>query len=354
MQKKELKEMIYFITKGLQDWKKNNWREVPNSLYRGQQLFIKHAVHSGKVPNNLFDFIKLLHQPMETWGIPSLSAILPDDAPFLVEDFGMSIDIEDFLEEYDSPEEFDQSAMKEILRYCRSSNLDEEYRQVRSFVSTPKNAVLTYVQLRTKMFSIKDSELQRLLDKCYEQVPHPIGNYRKCPHCGWTVSFVKGKWMCNKEQICKRFRSFEHLEVYNFAEDEVVYRIRPGIQRYVLLPGMMEEILYKSLKSYDPILYPNIDEFDIRIHVNGKVINLDMKDYRSPKMLANTFNNKPLRELEKYCENAFIIIPNYRLQIDATYKDLICAALNKEVKKFVRVMTERELLKRLKEGNLCQ
>ena len=346
--------MIYFITKGLTDWKKNDWKVVPDSFYKGQLLFIKYAIHSNISPNNLYDFITLLHKPVKTWGIVGLEKILSNDATFLVEGFDISIDIEDFLEEYESPEEFDQSVMKEILQYCRQYNLDEEYRSVRSLVSMPNNAVLTYVQLRTKMLMIKDKGLQQLLEKCYEQIPQHIGNYKKCPHCGWTVSFIKGKWVCNKEQICGNFQSFEHLESYSFLENEQVYRIRPGIQRYVLLTGMIEGNLYKRLKDFDAILYPNIDEFDIRIGVNGTMVDLDVKDYRSPKMLANTFNNKSVRVLKKYHENAFIVIPNYRLQMNPNYKELLCSSLNKEVEAFIRIITERELFKQLKEGTLCR
>ena len=190
--------------------------------------------------------------------------------------------------------------MKEILHYCRKYDLDEEYRKVRSIVASPDNAVLTYVRLRSILFSIKDTTLKQLLEKCYEQVPHSVDNYKKCPYCGWTVSFVKGRWRCNKEQICGYFQSFERLEAYGFSKDEMVYRVRPGIQRYVLLIGMIEEKICKRLKGYNAILYPNIDEFDIRINVNDTIIDLDVKDYRSPKMLANAFNNKDVRDLEKY------------------------------------------------------
>lgn len=353
LQTREVKEMIYSIAKGLAQWEKKGWTEIPETLYKGQLLFMKNSLHSNMPPNNVFDLIKLLHEPAEKWGVAGVENFISGDSTFLVEGFGLSIDIEDFLEEYISPEEFDQSVMKEILHYCRKYGLDEGYRKVRSIVASPDNAVLTYVRLRSILFSIKDNTLKQLLEKCYEQVPHSVDNYKKCPYCGWTVSFVKGRWRCSKEQICGYFQSFERLEAYGFSKDEMVYRVRPGIQRYVLLTGMIEENICKRLKGYDAILYPNIDEFDIRINVNDTLIDLDVKDYRSPKMLANAFNNKDVRDLEKYHKNAYIIIPNYRLKKNSNYKELLCSSLNKEASSYIQIMTERELFNCLKEGTVC-
>ncbi|PER25006.1 restriction endonuclease-related protein [Bacillus cereus] len=353
MQTKEIKEMIYSIAKGLAQWEEKGWTEIPETLYKGHLLFMKNALQSNMHPNNVFDLIKLLHEPVEKWGIDGIEKLLPSDSTFLVEGFGLSIDIEDFLEEYTSPEEFDQSVMKEILQYCRDNGLDEEYRKIRSILASPDNAVLTYVRLRSMLYSIKDNTLKQLLENCYEEVPHSIDNYKKCPYCGWTVSFIKGRWRCNKEQICGHFQSFERLETYEFSKDETVYRVRPGIQRYVSLTGMIEEKIWNRLKEYDAVLYPDIDEFDIRINVNDTLIDLDVKDYRSPRMLANAFNDKNSRQLQKYHKNSYIIIPNYRLKMNPNYKELVCSSLNKESSAYIQIMTERELFKCLKEGTLC-
>nr|WP_254865046.1 hypothetical protein [Bacillus cereus] len=353
LQTREIKEMIYSIAKGLAQWEKKGWIEIPEMLYKGHLLFMKNSLSSNMPPNNVFDLIKLLHEPVEKWGMDGIEKLLPSDSTFLVEGFGLSIDIEDFLEEYTSPEEFDQSVMKEILQYCREYGLDEEYRKIRSIVASPANAVLTYVRLRSTLYSIKDNTLKQLLETCYEEVPHSIDNYKKCPHCGWTVAFIKGSWRCNKEQICEHFQSFERLEAYKFSEGEVLYRVRPGIQRYVLLTGIIEEKICKRLKEHDAVLYPDIDEFDIRINVNDTLIDLDVKDYRSPRILANAFNDKSSRQLEKYHKNSYIIIPNYRLKMNPNYKELLCSSLSKEVSCYIQIMTERELFKCLKEGTLC-
>ncbi|MFY0217238.1 hypothetical protein [Bacillus cereus] len=353
MQTREIKEMIYYIAKGLVQWETKGWTEIPKTLYKGHLLFMKNTLQSNTPPNNVFDLIKLLHEPVEKWGMDGVEKLLPSDSTFLVEGFGLSIDIEDFLEEYMSPEEFDQSVMKEILQYCRKYGLDEEYRKIRSIVANPNNAVLTYVRLRRILSLVEDDKLKEWLQKCYEEVPHNIDNYKKCPHCGWTVSFIKGSWRCNKEQICGHFQSFERLEAYKFSEGESVYRIRPGIQRYVLLTGIIEEKMCKRLKGYDAVLYPNIDEFDIRINVNDTLIDLDVKDYRSPKMLANAFNDKNSSQLKKYHRNSYIIIPNYRLKMNPNYKELVCSSLSKESSVYIQIMTERELFKCLKEETLC-
>ncbi|XKK18643.1 hypothetical protein HFP67_20155 [Bacillus sp. CB102A.1] len=67
MQTREIKEMIYSIAKGLAQWEKKVWTEIPETLHKGHLLFMKNALQSNTPPNNVFDLIKLLHEPVEKW-----------------------------------------------------------------------------------------------------------------------------------------------------------------------------------------------------------------------------------------------------------------------------------------------
>ncbi|UOY92510.1 hypothetical protein MUG87_19195 [Ectobacillus sp. JY-23] len=345
----ELKEMLYLIARGIQDWKKN-WMHVPDSFYKGHSLFIKHCfLSNNRHPNNLYDFIHLLHRPSAEWGIPALAEVFPNDASFLSEGFGFSIEADDFLEEYENPQEFDQSVMKEILLYCREQGLDEEYRKARSFLSQPENAVLTYYNLVKKLNVFENLKVKEHVFSCYEILANSLGNYRQCPHCGWTLSLIKGQWKCNKEYLCEYFQSNANLKEFSFMESEKVYRLRAGIQRYVLLTGIFEENLYQRLRQYDAILYPDIDQFDIQVQAGEKAINIDMKDYKSPKTLANVFNNKSNHDLEKYSYDVYIVIPDYRKQLNSRYVEQFYAHLQQVKHKYIKLMTERQLLRKLKE-----
>jgi len=348
----EFKKMLFLIYKGLKHWELLKWGKVPASLYEGQMLMIKSMVLSNRQPpTNLYDFIQLLYKPFESWGIKAMKDLFPLDASFLIEGYGVSAEIEDFIDMYISPEENDQSVVKQILIYCREGDLDNEYRTVRLLLSNKKNAVITAFKLKQLLDTIKDETLRQMVKKCYEEILQPIQNYRKCPHCGWTLSYQNGRWLCNKESICRYFTSFERLERFsNEYEDSRVYRLIPGIQRYTLLTGIIENEIFMKLKKYDSIIYPEIDRYDIAITTGGRTIHIDVKDYKSPVMLAHFFNEKPQNELEKYQENVFVLVPNYRVKQQPGYITQFKKKLDETAKPYIQIISERDFYKSLKEG----
>jgi hypothetical protein len=349
----DLKRMIYLIDRGLKGWEKSQWKKVPQSLYEGHMLLIKHMyLSNNQAPTNLYDFMQFLHKSFESWQIDSLEQIFPLDASFLVDGYGVSGEIEDFIEMFISPEEDQQSTIKQILLYCRAHKLDEEYREVRSLLTDRSHVVLSAFKLKQLLNKVKDKNLRQLVDKCYEEIPQPIQNYRKCPHCGWTLTFKGGHWLCNKEDSCRYFASFETLEKFTYDSETRVYRLTPGVQKYTLLTGIIEQKIFQKLSAYSPILYPEIDQYDIAITVDEKPIYLDVKDYKSPLMLANFFNKKPKNELKKYEQSALIVIPNYRIQQLPSYVELFYSKLEKDVTEYIRIISERDLYKRLKEESL--
>lgn len=46
LQIREIKEMIYFIAKGLEQWEEKGWTEIPETLHKGHLLFMKNTLQS--------------------------------------------------------------------------------------------------------------------------------------------------------------------------------------------------------------------------------------------------------------------------------------------------------------------
>ena len=60
----------------------NGWTEIPDTLHKGHLLFMKNTLQSNMPPNNIFDLIKLLHEPVEKWGMEGIEQLLPGDSTF--------------------------------------------------------------------------------------------------------------------------------------------------------------------------------------------------------------------------------------------------------------------------------
>ncbi|MFN7249553.1 MAG: hypothetical protein ACK4M9_01980 [Anaerobacillus sp.] len=350
--KRELREMLFCLIEGIKQWEKD-YTKVPDKLYKGHMLYMKHkAMINSNIPNNLFDLIKLLKKPSSEWGIPQLEDIFSPEAR-LIEPFnGITTEAEEFIHSYQSLDETDQSVMRNIFGICREQELDNEYRFIRTFLSNSANAVINSFSLAKILAENLESQaLRQLVYECYEALPEPVSNYRKCPHCGWTLQYRNGNWFCNKENVCHKIESFEHTPMFSFNETDKVYRLTSGIQRYILLPGL-QEIRFSNLldkKGYQVTTYPDIDMYDIRINLPEKIIDLDMKDYKSTSILADYFNQLPVSQLEKYHSNSFIVIPSYRIKFSPAYIKIVNSRLDESVKRHVRILSENQVIKLLKE-----
>lgn len=349
---RELREMLFCLIEGIKQWEKD-FTKVPDNLYKGHMLFMKHkALADSNIPNNLFDLIKTIKKPSYEWGIPQLNSLFSSDAALIEPGYGLTIEADDFIEAYQSLDEADQSIMRKILVFCRVQQLDKEYRFIRTFLSKSENAVIDSFSLNQHLhFNLENSELKELVFECYEELPESINNYRKCPHCGWTLQFRDGKWSCNKENVCRFIESFESVSNFPYSESVKVYRMTSGIQRYILLPGIQEITFANRLEKqgYKVETYPEVDMYDIRVETQRDIIDLDIKDYQSASILSDYFNQLPINQLEKYHANSFIIIPSYRLKISPAFIDLVQSKLDKNVKEYIRIFSENQMMKRLKE-----
>ncbi|MFS0555058.1 hypothetical protein [Brevibacillus sp. 179-C9.3 HS] len=347
----KIQNMLYYIISGLQKWP-NNYAQIPDELHKGMLMFIQEAARSGgEVPTDLNRLIQILHKPSNEWGIQGLIEYYPGEAPMIEEFIGITPDAEDFINTYISPDEAQQRNMFAILQFCRdeSRKLQTEYTQIRTFLSKPQNAVLSSFQLAQFAESFRDSELSTLVRQCFEEVTPFLVNYRKCPHCGWTLEYKHDQWRCNKENICKSLSDWKMVDQFDF-KNERVYRLLPGIQRYVLLPGISETKLavYLKRKGYRVELFPNVDEYDLAVSLNNNRIFLDVKDFKDPRTLANFFNQKSPMYLEKYGHQVYVVIPRYRNELFPFYGKRASVLLKEDTKKFIRIIMENEVEKMLK------
>jgi len=347
----KIQDMLYSLITGLQKWP-NNYAEIPEELHKGMLMFIQEAARSGsEIPADLHRLLQILHKASIEWGVQGLLEYYSGEASLIEEFIGITPDAEDFINTYISPDEAQQRNMFAILKFCRdeSRDLQAEYTQIRTFISQPQNAVLSSFQFAQFTESFRDRELSTLVRQCYEEVTLNLLNYRKCPHCGWTLEHKQDRWRCNKENICHSLADFERVDQFDF-KNERVYRLLPGIQRYVLLPGIPEMKLADFLKrkGYGVELYPNIDEYDLAVSLNNNKIFFDVKDFKDPRTLANFFNQKSLSYLEKYGRQVYVVIPKYRNDLFPSYSKRAMLLLKEDSKKFMNIIMENEVEKMLK------
>lgn len=342
--------LLSLIT-GINKWQ-GNYGKIPDELYKGMLLFIEQtAASTDQPPVDLYHLLKILHRPSKEWGIPDLQDYYPEDAPLLEEFIGLTPDADEFLNRYVSPQDAEQQTMYEILMYCREEyrQLQQEYGRIRTFLSNPQNAVVTSFQLSQFADTFLDIQLTNLIKQCYEEITPMMANFRKCPHCGWTLEYKNDRWRCNKEDICHLLADFELISSFDFGRERVL-RLIPGIQRFVLLPGISELRIAERLirKGYQVELYPNVDEYDLLVSEDGKTIFLDVKDFRDPRTLANFFNHQSPAYLEKYKNKCLIVVPNYRSQLFASYRERSMNLLNEIAREYIEMIMEKEIESTLK------
>lgn len=334
-------KMLYFLTRGFKRWEEEK-DKIPYDVKIGHGLLVEACAKSGTLPpTDLPSLVRLLMKPSEQWGITGIETVYPLDAPLLDKFTGVSYEADDFVEIYVSPEENDQSIMKEILLYCREKELDSNYRKIRMFLSDPVNAVISGRSLWKLKDEILDETLQSLVNQCYEKV-ESLKNYKKCPHCSWTLVEKDGNWRCNKDVTCRSLANFTAVDAFD-VDANLYYRLTPGIQKYTLLPGMAESKIAKRLKkkSYQLTMYPEVDKADIEVFLAGTSVQLDVKDYQNPCQLAQyLIKNEPQ-------ENCWYVIPSYHERIYKGYAKRVQNQLQNAGYTNIKVVMENNLIKEL-------
>ncbi|WP_195575449.1 hypothetical protein [Paenibacillus sp. 1001270B_150601_E10] len=339
-------DMLFHLITGIEKWQ-SDYGLIPDELYMGMLMFI-HLSAEGNLdpPVDLHHLLRILHKPSREWGIPGLENDYPENAPLLEEAIGLVADADEFMNRFISPQDAEQQNMYEILKYCREDGrqLQAEYTAIRTFLSDTQHAVIAARELNNFVENFQDSELIKLIRCCYQEVTQELPNFRKCPHCGWTMEHKQDRWRCNKENICRHFADMEMFESFDFGKQRV-FRLIPGIQRFVLLPGISELRIAHRLrkKGYTVEMYPRVDTVDLSVSKEDKEFFLDVKDFKDPRILANFFNGQATSYLEKYKEQCVIVIPQYRNVLFREYKKRAQMYLNEKARDYIRIVMENEV-----------
>lgn len=341
-----VRDCLLNVIAGLEQWGKE-LSEPPALLRKGHMQFVRLLLLKGKeAPIDLHSLIQLLQKPAEEWGI-LVAGIYPQESPLLITNLGLSPDAREFIFMHDSPEEAQAQEIVEILRYCRGTMpmLEEKYRKLREFLIT--NPVVSAYRLMEFGLELKDRELMTRLSRCYEEITDDVERYRICPRCGWTLEFRNDHWQCGTEDLCGKLASRGTLK--KWETQEPMHRLRYGIYRYTMLPGLAELAAKEWLtkKGYKVSLFPQVDRFDLAVELDTHIVYLDMKDFKHPLHLANFFNNMQPHHLEKYRDpSVYIVVPQYRTKLYPGYSRLVTQALMPHAG-HLQVINQQELLKYL-------
>ncbi|KXG08662.1 hypothetical protein AT864_03079 [Anoxybacillus sp. P3H1B] len=338
-------QMIYNLAVGIQKWQQKK-DVIPNELRKGHLQLIRLCSESGQpFPKNIIpELVTFLKRPLHEWRIDSICSRFDSDL-YLIEDVGgLSDYFQEWLEMVGSIENEQQKTMKEILKYCRDHSLNEEYTKIRTFLT--KNPIIDYMKLQSFKMDFA-RELANLVEACYEKM-NIDNDIEICPYCGWTLERKKGELTCAK--LCRQLSDFNNTKTLK-CTGTVYYRLKKGIQRFVLLPGKAElELFHKLKKKYknaDVMLYPDIDKFDISVKKDHITFYLDMKDYAHPHLLADYFNSQ---DTKKYVDHmrSIVVIPNYRERLKPGYIKRFCARIQElGLHLPFEVMLERECIKKM-------
>ena len=351
IEERQILQMLLAIIKGLK--KVRDGDLLMPALDEGHKLLIKIAMEAGiNPPANLVEFCQWIQKPCSEWGVKEVTEFFPDR---LYDCYGgVSFAAEDLLEIHVSVEEGDQKFMAEIVSYCHEQyqedkKYQEYYANIRSFVTSPQNAVIAKKDLVSFQVLIQDDNLRNLFLNLYEELPLHKDNYRLCSHCGWTMTFAKGFWRCHSRTCNKE------ADKTNLAQlpASAICRLTPGIHRFVLVPGLAEQKLAVRLRreGYKVEVYPEIDKYDLRVVIGTVVIDFDVKEYSNPRRLVEYIENENILNhagKSKFHANTYIVIPGHLTDRRSGYLTRIKQEL-KGRKNAVNIITER-MVKGLLEG----
>jgi len=149
----------------------------------------------------------------------------------------------------------------------------------------------------------------------------------------------RGRWRCFTRTCMKRGEADNPLPLPVENEKNLV-RLTSGIHKFVLVPGIIEQALYRRLrnKGYNVELYPDVDMFDLRVRILGEVIDLDVKEQHSPFNLVQYLNSN----MQKFHSNAYIVIPTHLVSYNPAYIDLVRSKLIREAQQ-INIVKEDQL-----------
>lgn len=141
-----------------------------------------------------------------------------------------------------------------------------------------------------------------------------------CPRCGWTLQQTQsGEYTCYSD-ICGKVYDLRFPKIeWHRQTNDLSLRAKPGIQRFIVSPEQELLILRNQLENmgFQTELWTGVDEFDLYVQfADGVAWAIDVKDYSSPKHLADNLKSGSITPV-KHWNKAFYVIPEHRR--NATY-----------------------------------
>ncbi len=249
------------------------------------------------------------------------------------------------IEAFDVEAEIEQRVILEIKNEFMTYGKDDDYKKFRFFlIRNPiaKRKNIDEFILKNSLYNPKLKRIYAKIYDFYEDIPkHYINNnmIEVCNYCCWTIiDKISGKHCIS--DYCKANQGLEKSVKRDYSED--MLRVKKGVMRYITLPGIPEVDIKEKIEKLglEVILYPNFDEYDLRVIFKNESWALDIKDYGNPYNLVN----KVKEFAPNNCEKSFIVIPNKRFTLNKDYRYII----NSEEPKGFEYIIERDLMKKIK------
>lgn len=306
-----------------------------------------------RFPLTLDEQINWWSLPLNKWQFPQCEkwfSYEEDESPPILYDkqLGITDYCVNIAQEGDDPiYEQDTRAFVALRNKLKLAGKESVYREVRRFLiehSTLDPNVSLSIDNNNEELLNYEGELRSF----YEAVPSYYainGIINLCPRCGWTLKKTKeGRFECDTEKCRKLIGEFEAKKKH--IQSRKLMRVKRGIRRYIVDPGLTEMSLYRTIvKRYLKTnlkveLYPEFDKFDLRIQFeDGEVWVFDLKDWSCSASLAQA---SPHFLDPHSWKKAFLVFPDYKSD---AYFDRFMYLYKPKAQKGVQVKSVAQTLK---------
>jgi hypothetical protein len=261
-------------------------------------------VLGGRLPVRRMDeFLSLLGRPMgDRLGVET-GALMVDGAP--------SMDCEDLLSESGSDPEAElvQRRIGIDTRALLRRHRDGEaiYRAFRRFLIDHPIADEGMI-----VNGLRETDLP--LAHVFEKIP---ASHRAvdadlvwpCPRCGWPMRVGDDLIACDAMTCRRHGARLGHRPLMPGEPIDNRFRLRRGVWRYTLLPGLTERDLGRALEKIgaEVEMWPYLDAYDLDIRYQGNHWRVDVKDWADPAALWRN-----LSRLADDSEELWILVPDHR------------------------------------------
>jgi hypothetical protein len=361
-----LRQTLYEVVEGLLHWEQNltnvNVREINKVMYSFCSLLISRGAE--EFPLNLPEFISTLqHNTLENLGFNEGEATKTLLAEKIIVNERINKKFKNWYEDLVSLAEEEQKAMLEFLQLCRGhrGKDDEEeycnfYRNGRSLVNK-SNMIMSNIEFQSILQRKFPADIRKAISRWRKNINISARDITICPVCGKQIEFTFGNENSCSD-ICNYFIRKQGLAFETLAIDDSnqYSEFTQGIYRYILLPNIGEKLIYEKLldiKEIEVELYPNMDEYDIKVKFEELDILIDVKDVESPLGLVELLrkNNTVNKLLQSKTARRYLIIPEHRRVIhlsqnNVDYKRELLNILDNEGLD-INVLYEKELYKEI-------